>query len=156
MFVQITIFNTFFQFNIFQNFAKPTGFDLYIYIQNTFPLPPPAAKMRWPAPIRARLPPCERRPGKPQFGRASEAQSGVGNCHLGLAFGILNSFRVFLKIDTDFFQQTPHITTKCRKIARPAFGGRLFCPALPLILKVNPRRFQFHGECLVMDFKTCP
>jgi hypothetical protein len=52
---------------------------IFLYLKCYFySPPPPAAKMRWPAPIRARLPGCERRPGKQQFGRASEAQSGVG------------------------------------------------------------------------------
>jgi len=60
------------------------------------------------SPIRARLPPCERRPGEQQFGRASDAQSGVGICHLGLAFGILNSFRIFLAADPNFLKQAPH------------------------------------------------
>jgi len=35
--------------------------------------------MRWPKPNPARLPLCERRPDKQQFGRAKRAQSGVEN-----------------------------------------------------------------------------
>ena len=45
-------------------------------LANAHLLPPPAAKMRWPAPIRARLPLCEGSPGKPQFGGATEASRG--------------------------------------------------------------------------------
>jgi len=43
------------------------------YFYAKYFLPPPAAKMRWPAPIRARLPLCEGSPAKQQFGRATEA-----------------------------------------------------------------------------------
>jgi len=104
--------------------------------------------MRWPAPIRARLPLCERRPGKPQFGRASDAQSGVESWHLGLALGILNSFRIFLAADPNFLKQTPHFCIRGKNTPRRGFAAVLFGQ----FVKVNPRFFQFHGESSVLNF----
>jgi len=93
--IHFNAFRAFLQFEIlnskFLKNSRSLLASIYIfYILNAIFTPPPAAKMRWPAPIRARLPPCERRPGEQQFGRASEAQSGVGIVELGGFCAILN------------------------------------------------------------------
>jgi hypothetical protein len=58
--------------------------DSFIYFSPL--LPPPSAKMRWPEPNSSPAATCERRPGEQQFGRASDAQSGVDLADLGQIF----------------------------------------------------------------------